>query len=67
MSNVAKPMMTTWTWALPRASLCHWNVRCAKWIFTRLPNSRPQISGTCSPWVIELVDTKPTTMAVSWM
>ena len=30
VSNAAKPMMTTWTWALPRASLSQAKVRWAK-------------------------------------
>ena len=35
-------MMTTWTWALPLASLSHANVLCAKWIFVPFRTEHPE-------------------------
>src|SRR5699024_1045575 len=50
--------MTQWTEALPGASESHENVRWAKRISQPAAKMGPNKSGTCSPWVIELVVTK---------
>src|SRR5690606_678476 len=62
------PTITQWTAACPRASLFHWNVRCAKWMRTPLDSSSGQSRPTCSPWVMELVDTKAQAIrGLAWM
>ncbi len=60
-SKVPKPTTTTCTFARPGASLSQRKVRWAKWIFTpKRPNRAGHRTGTCSPWVTELVATSAT-------
>ena len=53
-----KPMITQCTAALPGASLVHLKVRCANWMCMPRRYSSLHSTPTCSPWVMELVDTK---------
>src|ERR1035438_2033783 len=64
VSNAPKPTITTWTCALPRASLSHANVRCAKWILIFRANNSCQRIPTCSPCEMEFVETNPTEILV---
>ena len=70
LSFVLNPTITQWTWAFWLASLSHIKVRCAKsmWIWKRSYRGF-QTAATCSPCVIEFVDTKAvwmTVFCISW-
>ena len=54
--------MTTWTCALPRASLSHGKRAMGKVNLDPYagPESSPQTTPTCSPWVMEFVETNAT-------